>query len=50
MSFRTVNDVEQEFDFERNNICQLILEDADMFFAKTNNLLKQLEGEYQECF
>jgi len=42
------NDVEQEFDFERNNICQLILEDADMFFAKTNNLLKQLEGESQE--
>ena len=35
-----INNIQQEFDFDNNDICQLILEDSEMFFNKTNNILK----------
>ena len=31
-----INNIQQEFDFDNNDICQLILEDSEMFFNKTN--------------
>ena len=45
-----INNIQQEFDFDNNDICQLILEDSEMFFNKTNNILKQLDGGVPECF
>lgn len=42
--------IEQEFDYAENNVCELVLENPEMFFTITNGLIKQVNGEEQMCF
>lgn len=45
-----INNVEQLFDYSNYNVAQLILEDPEMFYKTTNNIIKQVDGGVQECF
>ncbi len=45
-----LENIEQEFDYDKNNVCQLVLEDPEMFFNLTNGLIKQANGDEQVCF
>lgn len=45
-----INHVEQEFDYNKYNVCQLILEDPNVFYNTTNNLINQMDGGVPECF